>query len=31
MFTFKERSDEELLELLKADKFDEFAEELSKS
>jgi len=31
MFTFKERSDEELLELLKADKFDEFADELSKS
>lgn len=31
MFTFKEHSDEELLELLKADKFDEFAEELSKS
>ena len=31
MFTFKERSDEELLELLKADKFDEFAEEISKS
>jgi len=31
MFTFKETSQEELLDLLKAEKFDKFADELSKS